>query len=314
MLPAVKRSCFWWVDRKPVGNPTPYKSKRWPRITIVTPSFNQGQYLEQTINSIIRQKYPNLEYIVIDGGSTDNSVEIIRKYESWITYWVSEKDDGQAQAINKGFQKSTGDIHAYVNSDDLLTEGTLVKVAEVFKNCLKSPVIVSFAGIIFGEDRAEELRLPQVYPYLEYWLTYPETLFQPSTFWTKVLHDIVGEFTEELEFCFDKEFFLKCVFRYGQYIPVQDWVASKFRLHTQSKTNLLDKVMREENGKIGKYYRNIEPYRKILSAQENIQKSFESDRLLDRLTLLVSAARDNPRQLKSRFYWGALRKLIVDKR
>ena len=100
------------------------RHRHWPRITIVTPSYNQGQYLEQTICSILQQKYPNLEYIIIDGGSTDNSVEIIRKYEPWITYWVSEKDNGQAQAIDEGFQRSTGDIHAYVNSDDLLMEGT----------------------------------------------------------------------------------------------------------------------------------------------------------------------------------------------
>jgi len=285
----------------------------WPRITIVTPSFNQGKYLEQTICSILEQHYPNLEYIIVDGGSSDNSLEIIRKYEPWITYWVSEKDNGQAQAINKGFRNSTGAIHAYVNSDDLLTEGTLAKVAKVLKNRIKSPIIVSFAGIIFGEDRKDELRLPQVYPRLKYWLAYPESLFQPSTFWTKVLHDRVGEFAEELDFCFDKEFFLKCIFKYGQYIPVQDWVASKFRLHSQSKTNLLDKVMWEENNTIGKYYRNVDHYRNILSAEESIQKSFENNRsMLERFRLLVRAAWDDPRQLKSRFYFGAIRKLGLD--
>jgi glycosyltransferase involved in cell wall biosynthesis len=309
----VRKSRLSQPDRKSVGNFTSDKGKHWPRITIVTPSFNQGQYLEQTIVSILSQKYPNLEYIIIDGGSSDHSLEIIRKYERWITYWTSEKDNGQAHAINKGFQKSTGDIHAYLNSDDLLTDGTLIKVAEVFENCLKSPVIVSFAGIIFGEDREDELRLPQVYPYLKYWLSYPESLFQPSTFWTKVLHDRVGEFSEELDFCFDKEFFLRCVFKYGQYIPVKGWVASKFRLHNQSKTSLLDKVMREENDKIGRYYRDIKHYREILTAQENIQKSFESDRLPSRLRLLVCAAWNDPRQLRNRFYLGALRKLIVEK-
>src|SRR5262249_6074487 len=103
-----------------------------PRISIITPSFNQASFLEQTISSVISQGYPNLEYIVIDGGSTDGSVEAIRKFDSSITYWVSEKDRGQAHAINKGLRRATGDIIAYLNSDDYYFEGTLALVAQHF--------------------------------------------------------------------------------------------------------------------------------------------------------------------------------------
>ena len=86
----------------------------WPRISIVTPSYNQGQFIEETIRSILLQGYPDLEYIIIDGGSTDQSVEIIRKYEPWLTYWVSEKDRGQSHAINKGFERASGEIRGYI--------------------------------------------------------------------------------------------------------------------------------------------------------------------------------------------------------
>ncbi|MGB5971795.1 MAG: glycosyltransferase, partial [Nodosilinea sp.] len=102
----------------------------WPRVSIVTPSYNQGQFLEETIRSVLLQRYPNLEYIVIDGGSTDNSAEIIEKYQSCITYWVSEKDNGQAHAINKGLKISTGSILGWINSDDLYVKGTLRKIAQ----------------------------------------------------------------------------------------------------------------------------------------------------------------------------------------
>lgn len=106
----------------------------YPKISIITPNYNLGEYLEETILSVIEQGYPNLEYIVIDGGSTDNSIEIIKKYEKFITYWESNKDNGMYDAINKGFSKSSGEIMGWINSDDLLHKKSLFIVKEAFEH------------------------------------------------------------------------------------------------------------------------------------------------------------------------------------
>jgi len=107
-------------------------SFNYPRITVVTPSYNQAGTLEETIRSVVLQGYPNLEYLVIDGGSTDGSVEIIRRYEQAITYWVSEKDHGQSHAINKGWQCASGELITWLNADDYLAEGAMDRVAQVY--------------------------------------------------------------------------------------------------------------------------------------------------------------------------------------
>ncbi len=132
-LPINKTGWLWDIEI-PQFPPTMPDGSLWPKISIVTPSFNQVEYIEETIRSVICQGYPNLEYIIIDGVSTDGSVEIIKKYEDYLTYWVSEPDRGQAHAINKGILKITGDIFGWINSDDLLLPNSLSKVAKTYQD------------------------------------------------------------------------------------------------------------------------------------------------------------------------------------
>ena len=141
--PADKSGWPWTEQSQPLPERMPDGSE-WPRISIITPSYNYGQFLEETIRSVLLQGYPNLEYIIIDGGSADNSVEIIRKYEPWLQYWISEPDNGQTDAIQKGFSKSTGVVWNWLNSDDILEKNALQHIAKAFKN---NPC----ATLLFGE-------------------------------------------------------------------------------------------------------------------------------------------------------------------
>lgn len=132
ILPKIEdKNGFPWTEETSIAI---YKKDiEYPKITIITPSFNQGQFLEETIRSVLLQNYPNLEYIIIDGGSTDNSIEIIKKYEQWIDYWISEPDEGQAHAINKGLKIATGEIINWLNSDDWYLPNILEIIGYEFK-------------------------------------------------------------------------------------------------------------------------------------------------------------------------------------
>jgi len=216
-------------DNMPNGYP-------WPRISIVTPSFNQGQFVEETIRSVLLQSYPDLEYIIIDGGSTDNTVDIIKKYEKWLAYWVSEPDKGQSHAINKGFARASGEIYAYINSDDFYELNAFQSVAPLF---VKSDKVHLVAGecIIFNGDIIKRIFKPGWPESLAHFLdkTYSSTFAQPASFWSKDIYNHVGGLDDSLNFCFDKEFFLRIGLTGITPYLIPRRIA-RFREHFDSKT------------------------------------------------------------------------------
>jgi len=222
-----------------------------PKISIVTPSYNQAAFIERTIQSVLNQNYPNLEYIIIDGGSTDGSVEIIRKYSDKLAYWVSEKDKGQTHAINKGFHRATGEIVAWLNSDDLYCPNALETVAKTFMANKKVDLVFGNTFLVDKDDAVlrDICNVPFWWPAL---IVTGVTLPQPSTFWKRSLFEKYGFLDENMCCEMDYEFFA----RIGQqikarHIPIK---LSCFRLHHKQKTETLLDIRATEIAAIRKRY------------------------------------------------------------
>ncbi|VAW86183.1 Glycosyl transferase, family 2 [hydrothermal vent metagenome] len=184
----------------------------FPKISIVTPSYNQGEFLEATLVSVLDQRYPNLEYIVIDGGSNDNSIEIIKKYEKHLTYWVSEKDRGQSHAINKGFEKATGELFYWLNSDDKLEPGALETVIE---NANQYPEIDVFVGHGQKADLLGNVTYYKEPGELSFerlcqWMN-GGNFMQPSCFFRRSAWEAAGPLDETLNIALDVDLWLKMV-------------------------------------------------------------------------------------------------------
>lgn len=204
-------------------------------ISIITPSYNQGAYLEQTILSVINQNYPAIEYIIIDGGSSDNSVEVIKTYSSYVSYWVSEKDKGQSDAINKGLKVATGDIVCWLNSDDLLEPNTLNRISEYFYE--NADVMFVYGnGVIFYENGIKRDYHCKVGKINKEILCICDPLQQPSTFWRREIHNQIGYINESLQYTMDWDFFMRVSLKYEMhYLPVS---FSKYRIHDAHKTGV----------------------------------------------------------------------------
>ena len=202
------------------------------RISVVTPSFNQGMFLEATLRSLLAQNYPDLELIVIDGGSTDLSVEIIRRYASSLSHWESEKDRGQSHALNKGFKYVHGDIWSWLNSDDLLEPGVLRRVADVFAQDPEAGVVYGDC-VYVGEDGETVIEKFPGEPYSRLRHLAHRFIAQPSCFFrTKMVPPAVRE---DLHYCMDYDLWLRLAARGVKFHYVPE-VFSRYRLHDQSKS------------------------------------------------------------------------------
>jgi glycosyltransferase involved in cell wall biosynthesis len=220
-------------ERPPFENGT---GPQWPKISIVTPSYNQGRFIEETIRSVLLQGYPNLEYFVIDGGSGDDTIDILRKYGPWLTGWVSEPDRGQSHAINKGFARASGDFLAYINSDDVYEPGIFKKIARTFmsrKNCQ----LVAGRCTIIEDGRPGRMFEPWWPSDIAHLLQpFGSTFAQPASFWSKTAYQQVGGFDESLHYILDREFFLKLALM-GIRPVLRDDVVCRYRVHPGIKTH-----------------------------------------------------------------------------
>lgn len=162
-----------------------------PQISIVTPNYNKGRFLEKTIQSVLGQEYPNMEYIVIDGGSTDGSVDIIKKYEEKLTYWVSEPDEGMYHAIKKGFEHATGEILAWINSDDMYHYNALFTVADIFSSHPDVDWLTGSATCYNDRNMTTYVRDSYYFSHLDFLMHRYKHIQQESTFWRRSLYEKV---------------------------------------------------------------------------------------------------------------------------
>ncbi len=223
-----------------------------PRITVITPSFNQGKFLRRTIHSVLDQGYENLQYIVVDGGSTDESVRIIREYEGRLDHWISEPDQGQSDAINKGLSRADGDLVTWINSDDLLMPGSLKTVAAIWARN-RDIALISGSCVRIGPDN-EYLFLhvvPKQYPWFaRRGLVYID---QPGAFWRRDIFQEPGVIDVTLKTVMDHDLWYRIALS-GFPIARTNRCTAAFRLHDTSKTLTIQDIFRKEATQLRRKY------------------------------------------------------------
>ena len=221
-----------WTEASPQLPDTMPDGRDWPRVSVVTPSYNQGQFIEETIRSVLLQGYPNLEYIIMDGGSTDGSVEIIRRYEDRLAYWSSESDRGASAALNRGFRHATGEILGFLNSDDFYLPGCLSRIASEFQS---HPIAEVVSGNGYFAGPSGELARPI---YSDKWclrrFAYGAcVIIQQATFFRRKVFEKAGGFNEDYMTIWDAELWAGLALAGAHFHRFDDFLAA-FRLHGDS--------------------------------------------------------------------------------
>jgi glycosyltransferase involved in cell wall biosynthesis len=240
----------WTVESYRVPD-KPQTGASWPKISIVTTNYNYGQYIEETIRSVLLQGYPDVEYVVLDGGSSDASVDVLRKYSPWLSYWKSEPDKGQVDALNRGLRMTTGVIVNWLNSDDLLLPGALSAIANLW-NLDRSIDLISGARIFRCQTGVEEIDLPWTRRWPEICLGMP-FLPQETTFFSRRLWSIIGCLDERFNYGFDTAFFTEAL-KSAEKVVLTSVPIAIMRVHPDQKTlnadySTEDKILESE------YYR-----------------------------------------------------------
>jgi glycosyltransferase involved in cell wall biosynthesis len=283
-----------------------------PKISIITPSFNQAQYLEQTILSVLQQNYPNLDFIIIDGGSTDGSQDVIRKYEHRLSYWISEKDRGQAHALNKGLAHANGDIVAYQNSDDNNLPDAFSKVVKYFR---ENPECEWLCGdtMMFGEGLSDKIIVATVPRTTAHALSWAYKAPQPGMFWKREL--LAGGFDERWRYCFDHELYVRLLLD-GHTCEHLPSTLAGYRLHPASKTVAEANLFDHEFDEIAAIYepRLVGSGRRWCAATRHLRQSFTASQSGHRraaIENLLRALLIHPESLLKRPFWGCLRRAIT---
>ncbi len=222
------------------------------KISVIVPSFNQGRFIEETIRSIVTQGWPDLEIIIIDGGSTDETLDVIRKYESSIAAWISEPDRGQADAIHKGLRKATGDIVTWFGADDLYADGIFAALEQAWK---KNPRAIYAAPVanFYSRDRQTLLRPHDITRenVIQYWQR-RSLWHDPGLFWSRAVIDAVGDIDTTLHYAFDYDYLIRALQHSG--VEYLDHVAAGFRLHRHSKSISQTEPMMAETAMVSQRY------------------------------------------------------------
>ncbi len=229
------------------------------KVSIVTPSFNQAKYLRRTIESVLKQDYTNLEYIIIDGGSTDGSIEIIKEYADKLAFWVSEPDKGQSDAINKGWRVASGQIFSWLNSDDMLSKNIIEDIVIHFNDDEKIGIVHGDAELIDKNDNIIGVFRGKRTNYHEMLIYQQKHVPQPSSFYRSEIVKKVKYIDDSLELSMDFDLLLKISKSSKMYyLPM---VISKFRIHSETKSHNYIEAHWQESLKIIKQYRgSLHPY------------------------------------------------------